>query len=919
MDVPDTPEPEDYSSLSLPALIEKSDELRAEVERMSQQVATSSSTDIVHVSTTANDLKVSLAIARSTLMSKQAELERVAAALKRKMEIEQAKIAGVVGPMRKQIAMLEEGLWSVSLYLGSGEEIVQIADGDPADIDEPISIRQEILAMDEQMMDIWDGEGLDARHVELFDEWLLDPENLALVLPERRGVIVFRPRRAPRNYGDTFFQKVMDEANKQSYWLIRNGDRLWRMTTNIQVGLHLVPKDDEFEKPFWVEDYSSSNRLGDVHEPIKYDRRRLHPGDGYRYDTALETSEALRRHYMRTTLVLQGLLDRTEIFAPLPVARVDLMDLDTYDSVVRIVRDDERVLADAHVPFQEWRDGLMNKLTVGMRVVGAWAHWNARDEYGPIHPQNAMGPEHATVHRIEDVRDGGFFFKYQRGDKRYGWEHGDWGDWGEWPYKNRASYRISRHDTNVIPIDATTIEEMERYLNWRTERRNYLSMVPLLNAAIAAKKAEAAEEAPFRLLLTGEIVKLGGDPSESEIDGLVHWWKLLNKYHRPLVDDDPKKQAQAVREITTEWSRRAEVLKSGDEETAHLAQFQQEHPDALAIMRKNDGTYVVAERQESKFDRPEGLRPYLKLTLYTFGARKGRTTEVKEWQLVGARRNRWRLLHSTPEWISWPHTAEASAHLTDDEIDTVFEWMDQRWPQAHLIGLRREGGRTSPTYEFFAREIEAFSEDDEMVRVGFEITSNLPDVTEYRVQWARRRSGIEISQYPHGRRISIFGRRDERVDFVESHFAIHRYDSAFVTKVVEERVKPVLAERDRLIKLHHQGHAIYQATVARITEGLEEKAKERFLRDYLDINLWPAHREKISKSWKIHNEYVQEICRRASMVEIEIVGRSVEDVLVEVGPLLEEYWGNRAIPEIWKGVVFVGMPEPDADLDEEDL
>lgn len=264
MDVPDTPEPEDYSSLSLPALIEKSDELRAEVERMSQQVATSSSTDIVHVSTTANDLKVSLAIARSTLMSKQAELERVAAALKRKMEIEQAKIAGVVGPMRKQIAMLEEGLWSVSLYLGSGEEIVQIADGDPADIDEPISIRQEILAMDEQMMDIWDGEGLDARHVELFDEWLLDPENLALVLPERRGVIVFRPRRAPRNYGDTFFQKVMDEANKQSYWLIRNGDRLWRMTTNIQVGLHLVPKDDEFEKPFWVEDYSSRSAPGRV-------------------------------------------------------------------------------------------------------------------------------------------------------------------------------------------------------------------------------------------------------------------------------------------------------------------------------------------------------------------------------------------------------------------------------------------------------------------------------------------------------------------------------------------------------------------------------------------------------------------------------------------------------------------------------
>ena len=49
---------------------------------------------------------------------------------------------------------------------------------------------------------------------------------------------------------------TLDAANRQSYWLLRNGQRLYRMSTAFHVGKTLVPKRDEFLSMFFEERYN---------------------------------------------------------------------------------------------------------------------------------------------------------------------------------------------------------------------------------------------------------------------------------------------------------------------------------------------------------------------------------------------------------------------------------------------------------------------------------------------------------------------------------------------------------------------------------------------------------------------------------------------------------------------------------------
>ena len=888
----------DFSNLSLPALIERSAELRSEVERMEGQVAVSSSTDLVHVSSTAEDLKLSMAIARSALTRKSAELHALSDEIRRQMEIERSKINSVIDPLRRQVKMLEEGLWTVSLYLGADEQIVQIADGDPADINEPISIRQEVLAMDEQMMEVWhDGKGLDARHVEMFDEWLLDPENLAAVLPERKGVVVFRPRRQFRDYGNEIANDVMAQLNAQSYWLIRNGDRLWRMTTDIQVGDHLVPRDDEYEAPFWRDQYESGSDM-------KSQRVRKRVTWSHDIAKAEERVEALRRHFTRTTLVLQGLLDRTMIFHPLQVARAALTDLDTYEGIVRIVRDNERLLGDGHVPFVEWQQGLMSKLAIGMRVVG---NWRSADER--VSPSSASDPLPSEVYLVEEKRGGAFVFKYERRDSRYGWEFVDYGRWGEWPYKNRASCKIFPSDPFVIPIDAATVEEMERYLNWRTERHNYLSMVPLLKIAIAAKKEEIEQERPFRMLLVGEIIKAGGSPTDAEIDDLVRWWKLLNKFHRALVDPDPKLQAKALREIVAEWSHRSTTEPSV--ESIDVEQLKRLSPDAIAILRKRDGTYVIVEKQPSKFDRGVLFNPFFKVTYRTLGGRSEGTVEVKEWQILGARRNRWRLLWSTEAWDSWPlHTVQRSEHLTDDEISLVAQLVQKKKPDSDLIGMKFEsGGYSEGAYLFDAWKVELPFADLDLDEISPNSAVTL-SVVKFEYIAERKNGkivGIESSGWSGGSRSEgPFNRDGSLGDITAGFHAVFSLNEGAFTSAVE-KVKPYIEAKEGALGRFHFGRSVYAATVDMVAGRLEEEERQRFLRDYLDPELWPARLAKIKQDLRPWSHELYDMVADLAVQRVEVVGKTLPE-------LVDIYWSKKGRrPHVDPRMIDVALVAPKED------
>ncbi|HSH80017.1 MAG TPA: hypothetical protein VLA19_15945, partial [Herpetosiphonaceae bacterium] len=524
----------------------------------------------------------------------------------------------------------------------------------------PISLQQLVLAMDEECAVAAEEGGIDARSIAQFDAWLLErPEHLDQVLPEPKGVVVLVPRRQSKDYGDPWTNRAAQEADRQSYFLIRNGERLYRICTDFIVGTTLLPRRDEFLDFF-------------VDERVDWDTRErtrvaLEPGSRA-YMEAEKRADARGRHYFRIGLILQGLIDRTPVFHPLPGA-IQVTRPEAYDrGWLRIIADAEPALGDGHERFRDWHARLNATLDVGMRVIGTFSGWSGdyasfrslADKHGHprLSPATASYPRDNELYRLEGKRDGGFFFLYARaGDEVYdpyeGWR----------APKLRAACVVHPDDRFILAYDAATVEEMEYYLRSRQDRQAYVQMFPLLKAAIRMKWEEAAAEAPFRQLLSGEIVKahrVDFVDAEAAVPDLVRWYKFKNKNHRPLVGDD---EGKALRMIVAEFAVRLRE-RDNRERRAQRGEFArmtrmalEQWPQALLVAHKSANAYVTLV--------PHNAEPVYveEITFTPTGVR-----ERKPWRTVDTRSQRWHLLHTSERWAGWQIGASHWEHLTDPEI-----------------------------------------------------------------------------------------------------------------------------------------------------------------------------------------------------------------------------------------------------------
>lgn len=622
-------------------------------------------TAVVSVAERAPLAKRQMAEARSLLLSRKVEIQALRKSMERRMKAEMERIASVVGPLQKQVALLEEGIWTINLYLGSSEEIVTLVEGDPAPADTPIHVRQLVLYMDEEhRIGAEDGgiDGLDRGSIQAFDQWLTSsPAHLEQVLPEPRGIVVLSPSRQRRRHEEPWKEEASAKANAQSYWLVRNGGCLYRFTTNLNVGGNLIPTKDEFTSFFKERPFGGG------------DPRPLVPGSR-EWARAEEAADARRRHFMRTALILQGIVDRTALLAPLPAEGISLLQPESYDAGhIIVITDAEVALGTGRTPYRQWIVGLNARLRAGMRIVGAfdsegWRAHRIDDKYRSGHyrmsPADANYPASGVVHVIEEKQGSNLIIRWKRTDKRWGYENegaGRWarGPWGEYEYKIRASAKLRPEDDFIIPIDLVTVAELEDYLQARTERQNYVSLVPLIKSAIKAKNEEAAEEAPFRQMLVGALLADGHDLAwaEDEIGGLVDWWKLKNRHHRALVSGDTALEAKATNEIVAHARKLAGAAAVAPDA---IAKVREVAPDAIAIFAKPDGNIVAFSPSEpgaNVFVNKVTLRP--------------RSTVREEWKLPGTACNSWRLLWSADAWAKWDHAPNLFTHLTGPEIEAA--------------------------------------------------------------------------------------------------------------------------------------------------------------------------------------------------------------------------------------------------------
>ena len=242
---------------------------------------------------------------------------------RRKQELEEIKnnLYGVVAKFEKQIKKIMRVITTIELYLGVDEEIVQIQEGEKAPSNTPISFRQLVLFIDEEVGAYEDG-GLDWKSIEQFDNWLLQKQNLDIVLPEKKGMVVLRPRRENKHYHDNpWVNSFMNTPNhKHTYFLIRNGDNVYRIfTEKLTVSDRLFPRRKELQQ------------LYDKMQNESWDKRK-------------EEIEDEMYQYKDRAMLMKGLVDRTDIFHPLPVDNLNIFKLEEAQEHVNFIYDDEMQL-----------------------------------------------------------------------------------------------------------------------------------------------------------------------------------------------------------------------------------------------------------------------------------------------------------------------------------------------------------------------------------------------------------------------------------------------------------------------------------------------------------------------------------------------------------------------------------------------
>ncbi|MEV8546963.1 hypothetical protein [Streptomyces sp. NPDC051572] len=804
------------------------DELGAEAQRLTTSVEpeTEPGAALVPVAGQAAEAKADMVRQLARLRQLQEEIDRRRERLRELMQAQMAAAHRALAPLRAQAARMEEGITAISLYLGIEEGIEMLRDGEPAPADTPVALRQLVLSADQECMVAAESGGLDVDGLDAFFAWLLaDNRNLDQVLPEPKGIVALVPSRTERRYArDAWFNAAMREANTQTFFLVRNGERLYAVFNELKLTRRLFPAADEFADLF-----------RDHHG------RSLQPGS-LQWKAAEEKADATRRFYMQVGLLLEGLVHRTTILHPHPAEGLSLLDHEAIDAgrVVLIPdAEDTYALTDGSERFVDWQKRLNAQLRPGMRVIVAskseafrglaYGRDHYRTGHSRLYPTTANAPDPRTVYTIEERRpDGGLVIRYERTDEV-------WTDQGLRAARVRASCTVRAEDHFVLAYDAADPELLRAFLRNRVNREHYLDMVPVINAAIAAKEQERAAEAPFRQMVVGLLMQQADvslAEAEEAVVGLVDWWKFANRVHRPLMGRGAEADAKAARGIVAEYRRRqrTEYSRAAQEIVEALAA---EHPDALLIAQAHAGHLVVLT--------PHANGPFVAEHTYN---RRGQLRGSREWVLPGVRPNRWTVLRGTSEWESWDRGGTLAEHLSGPErealADEAVRLARTEFPDREVAAVTLQG-----RHDVIAWMVSSWGEADE----DHPATGKAETVTleGYGFSWHRdRRQQAVVGP------CASFGQCNwDRLG------GQHPWEAAWGQVVAALRLDTDLVRRAEAAHARYQAvahrreeirdaaRAAYRAAESIWNERQEQKAYNAFLTEFGEPSLWEGHRKTI--------------------------------------------------------------------------
>lgn len=432
-------------------------------------------------------------------------------------------IRDVVSKMGSEIKRLTYVIQTIETYAGIKEEVLTLQSGEPAAEAEPIVIRQAVLFMDEEFALIDDD--FDWRKMESFDKWLVENGNFKTLLPDAKSIVAIKPRRKDKQYAenDEWYNRIMNQPNHVTLFLIRNGDNLYRLESE-HIGLEdrMFPNLDEYQKV-------------------------LEEESRYQMNSDDKRSDMMRRRFTKIAFLLQGLLDRSDVFAPHHV-KCSFLKMEGLDESVRMEYelDTSHLLMDGRPSVMDWIKQTNEGIDEGSRIllIGQgdfdrhdFLRYYASDWSKPDYPETGV----YTVKKNPQYDPDKNYYNHRRRFCISYMPKSDAYSWTEGPHdrKLKVSIAFSEKSDDILRYDSLNLEDLDYYLNSRIYRSQYFRYVRRLKTARTLIERELAQEREFAKMMCAEIISCGLEPKdgftrEQIADAALQTVKNRLKWKRPI-------------------------------------------------------------------------------------------------------------------------------------------------------------------------------------------------------------------------------------------------------------------------------------------------------------------------------------------------------------------------------------------------
>lgn len=432
------------------------------------------------------------------------------------LEARLSGLNGVIEKMNKEIQRIDYIIQIVETYAGIKERVETLCTGTPAPQETPIVFRQAVIFLDEEMALIDDD--FDWLKMDRFDKWLLTDDNFKKLLPDEKSMIACKPRRTEKTYvaNDPIYNRIMNNPNFETLFLIRNGDCLYRIESeHIALYDRMFPNLDEYAK-------------------VREDEEKH-----WRKNT---DSEYFRKRYIRVAYLMQGLLDRSDVFSPHSVtgSLINLEGFTDEQVQLRYELDTSRALSDGRPSPTEWINQQNKKLCEGKRVLLYNYKFDADMDFLRYYRSKYTAPE---------LPDWGIYTLYNNP------HHTAESAYCVYPYIIRylpkSDYYKKRvqkepiqvsadHHGGILNYDDASLDDVEYYLNSRLHRSQYYSFVRLMKAFKRCYLADLKVEQDYIRMLAGQIASRrlqpkAGFTAEQVARHAIDKVKSRLKWKRPIT------------------------------------------------------------------------------------------------------------------------------------------------------------------------------------------------------------------------------------------------------------------------------------------------------------------------------------------------------------------------------------------------